>query len=79
MARGKALNFKAIMFMAIAFGLMALSHSLELRGDLAPFGENGVSPERAKYHIMALVALLGALGCFVYAGLSVFRRIRDGY
>ena len=70
------MSFKTVLFLAIALGLMALSHSLELRGDLAPFGENGVSPERAKYHIMALAALLGALGCFVYAGLSVFRRLR---
>jgi len=73
------MNLKAILFAAIAFGLMAVSHALELRGDLAPFGENGVSPERAKYHLMALFALLGALGFFVSAGVSVFRRIRDGY
>lgn len=70
------MNFKAIIFLAIAFGLMSLSHSLELRGDLAPFVKDGVSTERLQYHLMALVALIGALGCFVYAGLTVFRRLR---
>lgn len=73
------MSFRTILFVAIAFGLMALSHALERRGDLAPFGENGVSPERAKYHLMALVALLGALGCFICAGVTVFRRLRDGH
>ncbi len=70
------MNFKSILFLAIAFGLMSLSHSLELRGDLAPFVEGGVSAERAQYHIMALVALIGALGCFIYAGVSLVRRLR---
>jgi hypothetical protein len=70
------MRFRAVLFLGIAFGLMALSHSLELRGDLAPFAESGVSPERAKFHVMALVALLGALGCFGYAGVSLFRRLR---
>jgi hypothetical protein len=70
------MNFKPIFFLAIAFGLMAVSHSLDLRGDAAPFVPGGVSAERAQFHIMALVALLGALGCFVYAGLSVFRQWR---
>ncbi|HYJ53733.1 MAG TPA: hypothetical protein VEW04_11235 [Allosphingosinicella sp.] len=70
------MNFKAILFLAIAFGLMSLSHSVELRGDLAPFVEGGVSAERAQYHIMALVALIGALGCFIYAGVSLVRRLR---
>ena len=67
------MRFKPLLFIAIAIGLYFLSHSLELRGDLAPVDPSGVSPERAKYHIMALVALLGALGCFIYAGVSAFR------
>ena len=67
------MKFKPILFLAIAIGLYFLSHSLELRGDLAPVSPSGVSPERAKYHIMALVLLLGALGCFIYAGVSAFR------
>ncbi|TMJ17299.1 MAG: hypothetical protein E6G92_13270 [Alphaproteobacteria bacterium] len=73
------MNFKTIFLLAVGFGLMSLSHSLELRGDLAPFVKDGVSAERAQYHLMALAALLGAMGCFVYSGVRIFRRIRDGY
>jgi hypothetical protein len=36
-----------------------------LRGDGAPLAEDGVSPERAKDRIMALVLLLGALAYFI--------------
>ena len=68
--------FRTILFLAIAIGLYFLSHSLELRGDLAPVSPSGVSPERARYHIMALVALLGALGCFIYAGITAIRNSR---
>ena len=71
------MSFKTALFLAIGIGLFFVSHSLELRGDAAPLVENGVSPERAKYHLMALVVLLGALGCFVYAGVRVFRRLRE--
>ena len=71
------MRFKPLLFMAIAFGLMSLSHSLELRGDLAPIVEGGVSPERAKYHVAALVVMLAALGLFIAAGVSVFRKLRD--
>ena len=70
------MNFKPILFLAIAIGLYFVSHSLELRGDAAPISPTGVSPERAKYHLMALVLLLGALGCFIYAGVSAFRKWR---
>jgi hypothetical protein len=67
------MNFKPILLLAIAIGLYFVSHSLELRGDAAPVDPSGVSPERARYHIAALVLLLGALGCFIYAGVSAFR------
>jgi hypothetical protein len=70
------MNLKPILFVAIAIGLYFVSHSLELRGDAAPINGNGVSAERAKYHLMALVLLLGALGSFIYAGLSAFRNMR---
>jgi hypothetical protein len=70
------MNFKSLLFLAIAIGLYFTAHSLDLRGDAAPFGANGVSPERAKYHLAALVLMLGALGCFIYAGVSAFRRGR---
>ena len=70
------MKLKPLIFLAVAFGLMALSRSLELQGDAAPLGENGVSPERAKYHVMALVAVLGALGLFIAAAVSIFRSWR---
>jgi hypothetical protein len=70
------MNLRPILFLAIAIGLYFVSHTLELRGDAAPISESGVSPERAKYHVMALVLMLGALGCFVYAGVSAVRKWR---
>ena len=74
--QGQAMKFKPILFLAIAFGLMSVSHSLELRGDLAPIVENGVSTERLNYHLTALVLLLGAIGFFISAGVSLFRGLR---
>ena len=70
------MRFRPILFLAIAIGLYFISHALELRGDAAPISASGVSPERAKYHLMALGLLLGALGCFIYAGVSAFRKWR---
>ena len=70
------MNLKPFLFLAIAIGLYFVSHALELRGDAAPVSPTGVSPERAKYHIMALVLLLGALGCFIYSAVSAFRSWR---
>lgn len=70
------MKLKPIIFIAVAFGLYSVSHSLELRGDLAPMAESGVSGERATYHIAALLFLLAALGFFVSAGVSAFRGIR---
>jgi hypothetical protein len=70
------MSFRPILFLAIAIALYFLSHGLELRGDAAPVSPTGVSAERARYHIMALVLLLGALGCFIYAGVSAFRNRR---
>ncbi|HMG47516.1 MAG TPA: hypothetical protein VK614_08675 [Allosphingosinicella sp.] len=71
------MKLKPIIFIAIAFGFYAVSHSLELRGDLAPLAKSGVSPERLTYHLLALAFLLAALGLFISAGLSAYRAIRD--
>jgi hypothetical protein len=71
------MKLKPVILIAIAFGLYAVSRSLELRGDLAPLAESGVSPERLTWHLMALVFLLGALGCFISAGISALRGLRD--
>lgn len=67
------MSFRPIVYLAVAIGLFFVSRSVELRGDLAPLVAGGVSPERAKYHLIALVLLLGALGFFIAAGVSAFR------
>jgi hypothetical protein len=66
-------RLKPILFIAIAIGLYFVSHSIGLRGDAAPVDPSGVSPERAKYHLIALLLMLGALGFFIAAGVSFFR------
>jgi lipopolysaccharide export LptBFGC system permease protein LptF len=71
------MKFKTMVLIAVGFGLYSLSRSLELRGDMAPLAASGVSPERLTWHLMALALLLAGLGCFIFAGLSAFRGIRD--
>ena len=71
------MKFKPIILIAVAFGLLSVSHALELRGDVAPFVKDGVPGERLSYHLMALVSLLGAIGLFIAAALSLVRAIRD--
>ena len=73
-AGGEGMKLKPLIFLAVAIVLYAVSHSLELRGDGAPFGEDGISPERAKYHLMALILLIGALGFFIAAAVTAFRK-----
>jgi hypothetical protein len=73
------MKLRTMILIAIGFGLYALSHSLELRGDLAPLAASGVSPERAKFHLLALVVLLAGLGCFIAAGLGIFRGLRERF
>lgn len=73
------MKFRTIVLIAIGFGLYSCSHSLELRGDLAPIAASGVSAERAQYHILALVVLIAGLGCFVAAGLGIVRGLRDRF
>jgi hypothetical protein len=70
------MNLRFVLLLAIAIGLYFVSHALELRGDAAPISAGGVSSERAQYHLVALVLLVGALGCFIHAGLSAFREWR---
>jgi hypothetical protein len=63
------------LFLAIGVGLSAVSRSLELQGDAAPYAESGVSTARLMFHLPALVLLVGALTCFV-AALWIFIRRR---
>ena len=67
------MKMKPILFIAIAIGLYFVGRSVGLQGDAAPVDPSGVSPERAKYHLIALVLMLGALGFFIAAGVSLFR------
>jgi hypothetical protein len=67
------MRLKPLIFIAIAIGLYVVSRDVELQGDAAPLVPGGVSPERAKYHLIALVVMLGALGFFIAAGVSLFR------
>jgi len=69
------MKFKPILYIAIGCGLYFLSKQLELQGDAAPV-EGDVSPERARYHIMALVALLSGIGFFIAGGVSAVRQLR---
>jgi hypothetical protein len=70
------MRLKPLIFIAVGFGLYWVARDVELMGDAAPFGPNGVSPERAKYHISALVLMIGALGFFIAALVGIFRRWR---
>ena len=67
------MRFKPILFLAIAVGLYYVARSIGPRGDAAPLNVGGISPERAKYHILALVLMLGAFGFFIAAGVSLLR------
>ena len=70
------MNLRPLILLAVGFGLLALSNSLELRGDMAPFAESGVSTERATWHIAGLLAVVAALGCFVAALRGFWRNLR---
>ena len=70
------MSLKTVLYLAIAIGLLTVGHAVGLRGDAAPFGADGVSPERAKYHLIALALTLGAVGFFVGAGLNIWRSLR---
>ena len=71
------MKWKFLIFFAVACGLFFVGHEVGLQGDAAPLVPGGVSPERAKYHVIALVLTLGALGFLVAAGVSLFRGRRN--
>jgi hypothetical protein len=67
------MKLKPMLFIAMAIGFFFVARSVELRGDAAPIVAGGVSPERAKYHLISLVLMLAALGLFTAAGVSLYR------
>ena len=71
-------GFRTIVLISMGFALMNLSGTLELRGDLQPFAESGVSSGRLYYHLLAVTALLAALGCFIWALKRIFGKKRGG-
>ena len=70
------MRLKPLIFIAVGCGLYWVARDVELMGDAAPFVPGGASTERAKYHIIALVLMLGALGFFIAALVGIFRRWR---
>lgn len=67
------MKLKPILFIAMGVGFYAVSRSIELQGDAAPIVPGGVSPERLKYHLIALLLMLAAFGLFIAAGVSLYR------
>lgn len=55
-------GFRTVVLLALGFGLKTLSHILERAGDLA--GDPGV---RLFNHVSALVVLIAAGACFIWA------------
>jgi hypothetical protein len=70
------MRFKPLIFIAVGFGLYWIARDVELMGDAAPLMPNGVSAERAKYHIIALLLMIAALGFFIAALVNIVRRWR---
>jgi hypothetical protein len=67
------MNLKPFLFIAVGIGLRFVSKQVELQGDAAPLVPGQVSPERLTYHLIALALLVGALGFFIAAGISIYR------
>lgn len=65
-------GFRTIVLIAVGFALIKLSGSLELSGDLSD-----VAGTRLTYHLSALLALIAALGCFVWGLKTLFFEKRD--
>ena len=70
------MKLKPILFIAMGAGFYAVSRSVELQGDAAPIVPGGVSPERLKYHVIALLLMLAAFGLFIAALVSIYRAHR---
>ncbi len=70
------MNLKMLVLICLGFALIYVSKFVELMGDLAPVAKEGVSTERAIYHIAALVLLLAALALFISGGLCAWRSQR---
>lgn len=65
-------GFRTIVLVAVGFALIRLSNALELSGDLSD-----VTGTRLAYHLSALLALIAALGCFVWGLKTIFFEKRN--
>lgn len=63
-------------FIALSLGLVlrTIATGLEAMGDKAPLAAKGVSGERLMFHGAALLLTVGALACFVWALIVLFRK-----
>lgn len=60
-------GFRTVVLLALGFGLRTLSKAIERAGDLA--GDPGT---RLFHHLSALVVLIAAAGCFIWALKQMF-------
>ena len=67
------MKFKPLLYIALGMGLSYTGRQVGLQGDAAPFVPGGVSPERLKYHLIALLMTAAALGFFIAALVGIFR------
>ncbi len=65
-------NLGFLIWLAAAFGFRSISKTFEAQGDVAALAGQG---EGLGGHLVALLFLLLALGCFLRAGQLAFRRI----
>ena len=70
------MKLKPLIFIAIGVGLYWVARDIELMGDAAPFAPHGVSTDRLKYHLTALIMMLAALGFFIAALVIIVRNWR---
>lgn len=68
-------------FIALSLGLVLrmIATGLEAMGDKAPLAAKGVSGERLMFHGAALLLTVGALACFVWALIVLFRKGQNNY
>ena len=67
------MKLKPLILIAVGFGLYWVARDVELMGDAAPLVPGSLSAERLKYHVIALVLMLGALGFFIAGLVNIVR------
>lgn len=64
---------KAWIFVVLGFALKFVSKQVELLGDAQPAMAADASSGRLGYHLVAMVLLVAAIGCFIAAIVSFIR------